>query len=63
MIDIELDNLRAAYGKKKPKKKPKKPKKKQPRKKKFPGDGVNKGKDPKDILAGVIEKKKLFIYF
>ena len=54
MIDIELDNLRLALNKKKGKKKTKKTKVKKPRKKKFPGDNVNKSKDPKDLLAGVL---------
>ncbi len=54
MIAIELDNIRLRYDIKK--KKPKKTKgkgKKGGKKKKFPGDAVNRGRDPRDILAGV----------
>ena len=54
MMEIELENLRLQFGKKKTKKKQKKAKKKATRKKKFPGDAMNKNKDPKDLLAGVI---------
>lgn len=56
MIDIELDNLRLQYGKKKKKLKKKSKKKPREKKRKYPGDLVNKNRDPKDILAGLIEK-------
>lgn len=58
MIGEELDIIRLRYDiKKKKTKKPKKPKNKGGKKKKFPGDSSNKGRDPKDILAGLVEKK------
>lgn len=64
MISEELDIIRLRYDiKKKKVKKPKKPKNKGGKKKKFPGDASNKGRDPKDILAGVILFVKSFIYF
>lgn len=53
MIEIELDNIRVSFGKKKKKPKKKKNPKLKGSKKKFPGDAFNKGKDPKDILAYV----------
>lgn len=54
MIGEELDIIRLRYDiKKKKGKKTKKPKKKGGKKKKYPGDASNKGRDPKDILAGV----------
>lgn len=56
MIEIELDNIRVSFGKKKKKPKKKKNPKLKGSKKKFPGDAFNKGKDPKDILAYLIEK-------
>ena len=67
MIAIELDNIRIRYDiKKKKPKKAKKPKKKGGKKKKFPGDGINKGRDPRDLLAGVtflyIFVKNIYMY-
>lgn len=57
MIGEELDIIRIRYDiKKKKVKKPKKPKNKGGKKKKFPGDASNKGRDPKDIMAGLVEK-------
>ena len=53
MMAIELDNLRAKYGIKKPKpKKPKKPKKKKV--KEMPGGKLVGNRDPRDLLAEVI---------
>lgn len=64
MIGEELDIIRMRYDiKKKKGKKTKKSKKKGGKKKKYPGDASNKGRDPKDIMAGLVEKrvaKKLY---
>lgn len=56
MIEVELDNIRNAFNKKKKKKKKKPKRAPKPTKRKFPGDLFNKGKDPRDILAFLIEK-------
>lgn len=56
MIEVELDNARQRYGIKKPKKKKPKKKKKGGKKKKLPGDAQNRNRDPKDILAGLVDK-------
>ncbi|KAL4506963.1 hypothetical protein ABPG72_001384 [Tetrahymena utriculariae] len=58
MIAEELDIVRLRYDiKKKKQKKPPRPRNKGKNKKKFPGDSSNKGRDPKDILAGLVEKR------
>ncbi|KRX02464.1 P-loop containing nucleoside triphosphate hydrolase [Pseudocohnilembus persalinus] len=56
-INVEMDVLRIEIGKKIKKLKIKKPKKPKLGKRKYPGDAQNKGKDPRDILAFLIEKE------
>lgn len=63
MIEIELDNIRLSFGKKKKKPKKKKNPKIKGSKKKFPGDAFNKGKDPRDILAFVKKYINFLIFY
>jgi len=55
MISIELDNLRLEKGKKKGKPKPKPKPKAKPKPKKVPGMAFCKNRDPRDMLAELIE--------
>ncbi len=55
MIGIELDNLRLERGIKKKKAKKSKKKKKKETKKKVPGANLVKNRDPRDMLAELIE--------
>lgn len=57
MIDIELQNLRIQLNKKPAKRAKPKKGKKAGRKKKFPGDNNNKGKDNKELLQILVEKE------
>ena len=63
MIEIELDNLRLEHGIKKKKTKAAKKKKPKSKKKKIPGALSCKNRDPRDMLAELIEAgicKKLY---
>lgn len=63
MIEIELDNLRLEHGIKKGKASKKKGKAKKPKVKKVPGQNFCKNRDPRDMLAELIEAgicKKLY---
>lgn len=55
MIAIELDNLRLEHGIKKGKSKAKTKAKSKPKAKKVPGMAFCKNRDPRDMLAELIE--------
>lgn len=55
MISIELENLRLEHGIKKNKPKPKPKTKTKPKPKKVPGMAFCKNRDPRDMLAELIE--------
>ena len=55
MISIELDNLRLEHGIKKGKPKPKPKPKAKPKPKKVHGMAFCKNRDPRDMLAELIE--------